>query len=121
MESYSEKNTNVILQTLSNDDQVPNHESNENTNSSRQSTPTHVIQGFDGEFVRVRTRDLKLRWMTKPCLTFCLHSLVLTITIVVGLVMMILMGFSDPSFQIWYGLFTLGIGGFLPGPKLSFK
>jgi hypothetical protein len=52
-------------------------------------------------------------------LSFCLHSTVLAMTVITGLVMMILVGFNDPGFQVWYGLFTLGIGGFLPGPKLS--
>jgi hypothetical protein len=36
-----------------------------------------------------------------------------------GLVMMIVTGLSSPTFSVWSSLFAIGLGGFLPEPKVK--
>ena len=50
---------------------------------------------------------------------FWTHSFVLFIAMVVGLVMMIMRDQNSAEFGLWSGIFSLGIGGFIPNPKLG--
>lgn len=96
----------------------PHNSSNSNSETpDRRRTPVEAIVDFDGEIHAVRAHKLHLRWVTKPCLTFCVHSMVLAGVMTFGIVMMMLTDYSSPLFNVWYGLFTLGVGGFLPNPQ----
>ena len=38
---------------------------------------------------------------------------------IVGLTMALISGFGTPAFGYWIGLFGVGLGGFIPQPKLK--
>jgi hypothetical protein len=48
-----------------------------------------------------------------------MHCAALMIAVCVGLSMMIVRGFSSPEFSVWTGIFSLGVGGFLPTPQFK--
>lgn len=87
--------------------------------NSNQRTPTHGIVDFDGNVTVVRARTLRQFCCQRNCLTFAFHSSALILLIVAGLAMMILRGSNSPEFGLWSGMLSLGVGGFLPEPKIN--
>jgi len=85
----------------------------------RQRTPAAAIIDFDGNVQQVRAHKLINRYVTKPCLAFCIHTIALAACMILGIVMMMLTPYSSPEFTWWASLFNLGLGGFLPQPKLG--
>lgn len=68
---------------------------------------------------RVRTNKLVRSCVSKNALTFVFHSLALALAMIVGLTMALISGFGTPAFGYWIGLFGVGLGGFIPQPKLK--
>jgi hypothetical protein len=73
---------------------------------------------FDGT-VRVVRAHRVIRVCGRQTWAFWTHSLALAIALVTGLVMMILSSFDNQNFGLWSGIFALGLGGFIPNPKLK--
>lgn len=74
---------------------------------------------FDGNVQLVRANSIRSLCCGRSCLTFVFHSAALILLIVVGLVMMILRGSDSPEFGLWSGMLSMGVGGFLPAPKIK--
>lgn len=90
-----------------------------NSNNDPQRTPVAAIVNFEGDVTSVRAHTLVTRWVTKPCLHFCIHSIALAACMILGMVMMLCTPYSSPEFSWWAGLFNLGLGGFLPQPEMK--
>lgn len=56
---------------------------------------------------------------TKECVGFSMHCVALLIATIVGLVMMVIRSSGSPEFGLWTAIFSFGVGGFLPNPKLK--
>lgn len=88
--------------------------------SPQRRTPSHALVDFDGNVQVVRAHEIvHMTWCGKQTLVFWAHTLALMMAMVSGLTMMILHGTSSPDFAFWSAMFSLGIGGFLPQPKLK--
>lgn len=95
------------------------HLQQSHNNNDPNRTPTLGFVDFDGTVKTVRARSIQRIMCGRSCLTFAFHSSALLLLIVVGLVMMILRGSASPDFGLWSGMLSLGVGGFLPQPKLK--
>lgn len=78
-----------------------------------------TVIDFDGNMKTVRTHQVIRSCGTRQCWTFALHCTVLLIATIAGLVMMITRGVSAADFGLWSSVFSLGVGGFLPQPKMK--
>lgn len=86
-----------------------------------QHTPTQAVIDFDGNVTRVRAHTLQSAWIGRPTVTYMCHVLALLICIVLGITMALISGFNTVGFGYWMNLFSLGVGGFLPQPKVKDK
>lgn len=98
--------------------------SNENASESpgkteTRRTPSHAIVDFDGNIQVVRAQHLVRPRCGRQSLAFWAHTLALMMAAISGLVMMIVRGTSSVEFGFWSGIFSFGVGGFLPNPKLK--
>ncbi len=82
-------------------------------------TPTQAIVNFDGEVTTVRANTVRQLCCSKECVSFSMHCVALLIALIVGLVMMVIRGSGSPEFGLWTAIFSFGVGGFLPNPKLK--
>lgn len=82
-------------------------------------TPKEALVDFEGNVRVVRAdRIWRLCW-TKTCIQFSAHCLALLTAVILGLVMMVLNQGNSMLFGVWSGIFSLGIGGFLPNPRIK--
>ena len=82
-------------------------------------TPTHALVDFDGNVSVVRAQHVRRVMCGRKSLTFFAHMLALMLALITGLVMMIVIGYGNSGFSVWSSIFALGVGGFLPNPKLK--
>lgn len=99
--------------------QVSSHATTDEDHRRVQRTPTQAVLDFGGHMHSVRADSLRVQCCNRECSTFIMHSLALLIAILTGLAMMIVRGSGSPEFGLWTGIFSLGIGGFLPNPKID--
>lgn len=95
------------------------HSNAEESQHSRQQTPTQAVLNLDGSIQRVRAHHVIRHRLTSGLLNFALHATILLATLVIGAVLLFLnMHATDGvPFQLGVGLTTFAIGGFLPAPK----
>jgi hypothetical protein len=116
METTSVQHTTPISTSFDNAEQSP---SDEQPRVQPQRTPSVALIDFDGNTKIVRANSVRRVCATRQCLNFCIHCVVLFIVMMLGLTMMIARGMSSPDFPVWSSIFTLGVGAFLPEPKIS--
>jgi len=114
MESVGAANT-IPLSPISARDLANNN----NDELHRGDTPKQTYIDFEGKMTQLRTDKIVGGKLTRSCITFVVHALVLGIAAAVGLVMAVLTGYGNPGFSVWFGIFSFAIGGALPGPKLT--
>lgn len=54
---------------------------------------------------------------SRNCFKFFSQVTATAIALIVSLTMMIVLGFNDPTFPFWQGVFSLTIGVFIPSPE----
>ena len=89
------------------------------TDHHRQHTPEFAIAGFDGEMRTVHARKMKVCVPSRQCFTFFSQTIAVGLVLIVSMVMMILLGITDPAFTVWLGLFSLSLGLFVPSPDYT--
>lgn len=122
MEPYSAPNTTPTYAHSSEDAaSTTNDATRTPPNDVQQHTPTQAVIDFDGNVTRVRAHTLKSAWIGRATVTYVCHVLALLICIVLGITMALVSGFNTVAFGYWMNLFSLGVGGFLPQPKIKDK
>ncbi len=85
----------------------------------RQRTPTETVIDFDGNVTRLRTNKLHRSAVTRSCVSYLVHVVILAATAATGLTMAIISGYGSPAFAFWCSFFSFAIGAFIPSPKLK--
>lgn len=85
----------------------------------RERTPSQALVDFDGDVQMVRAHYVKQLCCSRQCLGFSFHCLALLIACIVGLVMMVISSPNSAVFGLWSSLFSFGVAGFLPAPKIK--
>lgn len=78
-----------------------------------------TLVDFDGNVQNVRAHSVRGGRMTRSCLTFLIHVLVLVSVAILGATMAIIHGYGNEGFAFWISLFTFAIGNFVPEPKIK--
>lgn len=123
MEPYSAPNTAPTSAPSSDDAALTTSDATTSDARHRQTqrTPTQTFIDFDGNVTHVRTHTLIRSCLNRAVVTYLCHVFALAAACVLGITMALLAGFDTPAFGYWMSLFSLGLGGFLPQPKMKDK
>ena len=121
MEPYSAPSTIPTSAPSSEDAASTTNDATNDAHRRPERTPTHATIDFDGNVTRVRANTLTSAWISRATVTYICHVLALAVCIVLGITMALVSGFNTVAFGYWMNLFSLGVGGFLPQPKIKDK